>query len=158
MDGDRGVDTQVLVTLFNLLHQNLQVVCHLCRSCHTPLLINHRHYPRSSASVMSSPPPTPRLIVVTSPILLTYPLYETWTWSLCWSATILLGHKYWVTYQWFWVRSPRSSMVLQLSQFLFTLSTEVVQIFWPKMTYLRLRAPRFFITHSAISFPESVAI
>jgi len=60
-------------------------------------------------------------------------------------------------YQWFWVKPSRFSMVRQFSHFFSVLSTEVVQIFCPQMTYLRLRALRFFMHHSAISFPESVA-
>lgn len=48
-------------------------------------------------------------------------------------------------------------MVRQFSQFFSVLSTEVVQIFCPQMTYLRLRVLRFLMHHSAISFPERVA-
>ena len=50
---------------------------------------------------------------------------------------------------------PRSSMVLQEDQLL-TESIDGFQIFWPQMTYLRLRVLRLFITHSAISWPETV--
>ncbi len=46
-------------------------------------------------------------------------------------------------------------MARQLVQAL-TPSTEGFQILWPQMTYLRLSAPRLFITHSAICLPDTV--
>ena len=49
-------------------------------------------------------------------------------------------------------------MVLQFSHVFSVLSTDTVQIFWPQMTYFRLSAERFFMTHSAISLPERVGV
>ena len=60
-----------------------------------------------------------------------------------------------LTYQWFWVMSPLSSMprheVHSASS-----SWLGFQMRWPQMTYLRLRESRLFMTHSAISRPDEV--
>ena len=48
-------------------------------------------------------------------------------------------------------------MERQLVQAL-TPSTSGFQILWPQMTYLRLSVARLFMTHSAISLPEVVAV
>lgn len=66
-----------------------------------------------------------------------------------------MGHKH-NTHQWFWVKSSRSSMGSHSPQS-FSSWVSAIQILCPQMTYLRSSSARFFMTHSAISFPESVA-